>query len=78
MGRAHCGSESAFRSHPIRLVHPGDQNLEKPLHPNVLKLYGASSATGNPPWFFVSPYMKHGNLPFSKSRGCFGMEILGF
>lgn len=31
-------------------------------HPNVLKLYGASSATGNPPWFFVSPYMKHGNL----------------
>ena len=31
-------------------------------HPNVLKLYGASSATGNPPWFFVSPYMKYGNL----------------
>jgi len=31
-------------------------------HPNVLKLYGASSATGNPPWFFVSPYMKNGNL----------------
>lgn len=31
-------------------------------HSNVLKLYGASSATGNPPWFFVSPYMKHGNL----------------
>ena len=31
-------------------------------HPNVLRLYGASSATGDPPWFFVSPYMKNGNL----------------
>ncbi|PPQ65454.1 hypothetical protein CVT24_010785 [Panaeolus cyanescens] len=31
-------------------------------HPNVLKLYGASSATGQHPWFFVSPYMKHGTL----------------
>lgn len=31
-------------------------------HPNVLELYGASSATANPPWFFVSPYMKNGSL----------------
>jgi len=31
-------------------------------HPNVLKLYGASSATGDPPWFFVSPYLKNGSL----------------
>ncbi|KAF9529086.1 hypothetical protein CPB83DRAFT_812894 [Crepidotus variabilis] len=31
-------------------------------HANVLKLYGASSATGNPPWFFVSEYMRYGNL----------------
>ena len=31
-------------------------------HPNVLRLYGASSASGDPPWFFVSPYMKNGNL----------------
>ncbi|KAJ3531793.1 hypothetical protein NMY22_g8005 [Coprinellus aureogranulatus] len=30
-------------------------------HPHILELYGASSAT-DPPWFFVSPYMKHGNL----------------
>ncbi|RXW12585.1 hypothetical protein EST38_g13269, partial [Candolleomyces aberdarensis] len=30
-------------------------------HPNILELYGASSAT-EPPWFFVSPYMKRGNL----------------
>ncbi|RXW16863.1 hypothetical protein EST38_g8988 [Candolleomyces aberdarensis] len=30
-------------------------------HPNILELYGASSAT-DPPWFFVSPYMKRGNL----------------
>jgi abelson tyrosine-protein kinase 1 len=31
-------------------------------HPNVLKLFGASSTTAEPPWFFVSPYMKHGSL----------------
>lgn len=31
-------------------------------HPNVLPLYGASSTTGDPPWFFVSPYMKNGSL----------------
>lgn len=31
-------------------------------HPNVLVLLGASSAVGEPPWFFVSPYLKNGNL----------------
>ena len=31
-------------------------------HPNVLQLYGASSATAEPPWYFVSPYLKHGSL----------------
>lgn len=31
-------------------------------HPNVLELFGASSTTGEPPWFLVSPYMKHGSL----------------
>ncbi|KAH8825809.1 hypothetical protein DL96DRAFT_1670173 [Flagelloscypha sp. PMI_526] len=31
-------------------------------HRNVLELYGASSATGDPPWFFVSPYLKRGSL----------------
>ncbi|KDQ49984.1 hypothetical protein JAAARDRAFT_186654 [Jaapia argillacea MUCL 33604] len=31
-------------------------------HPNVVQLLGASSATGDPPWFFVSPYYKNGNL----------------
>ena len=31
-------------------------------HPNVLTLFGASSTTAEPPWFFVSPYMKHGSL----------------
>jgi hypothetical protein len=31
-------------------------------HPHVLKLYGASSAAGDPPWFFVSPYERNGNL----------------
>jgi len=31
-------------------------------HPNVLELLGASSTSGESPWFLVSPYMKHGNL----------------
>ncbi|KAL0058574.1 hypothetical protein AAF712_014737 [Marasmius tenuissimus] len=31
-------------------------------HPNVLELNGASSASGDPPWFFVSPYMQNGSL----------------
>ncbi|KAF8889717.1 hypothetical protein CPB85DRAFT_1333584 [Mucidula mucida] len=31
-------------------------------HPNVLKLYGASSTSGDPPWFFVSPYEQNGTL----------------
>lgn len=31
-------------------------------HPHVLKLCGASSASGDPPWFFVAPYEKHGSL----------------
>lgn len=31
-------------------------------HPNVLELYGASSASSDPPWFFVSPYEKNGSL----------------
>ncbi|KAJ3553830.1 hypothetical protein NP233_g12558 [Leucocoprinus birnbaumii] len=31
-------------------------------HPNVLELFGASSTTGDPPWFFVSPYEKNGSL----------------
>ncbi|KAF9023560.1 hypothetical protein BDZ89DRAFT_1069806 [Hymenopellis radicata] len=31
-------------------------------HPNVLELYGASSASGDPPWFFVSPYEQNGTL----------------
>jgi serine/threonine protein kinase len=31
-------------------------------HPNVLPLFGASSARGDPPWFFVSPCMKYGNI----------------
>lgn len=31
-------------------------------HPNVLALYGASSASGEPPWFFVSPYCANGSL----------------
>ncbi|KAK2463882.1 hypothetical protein APHAL10511_004054 [Amanita phalloides] len=32
-------------------------------HPHVLELYGASSTSCDPPWFFVSPYAKNGSLP---------------
>ena len=31
-------------------------------HANVLELLGASSASSDPPWFFVSPYYKNGSL----------------
>ena len=31
-------------------------------HVNVLPLLGASSVTGDRPWFFVSPYIRNGNL----------------
>ncbi|CCM05813.1 uncharacterized protein FIBRA_08047 [Fibroporia radiculosa] len=31
-------------------------------HPNVLELLGASSASSDPPWFFVSPYYKNGSM----------------
>ena len=31
-------------------------------HPNVLELFGASLTSEEPPWFFVSPHMKHGSL----------------
>ncbi|KZT67854.1 hypothetical protein DAEQUDRAFT_693396 [Daedalea quercina L-15889] len=38
-------------------------NIWKSLaHPNVLELLGASSASSEPPWFFVSPYLKNGSL----------------
>lgn len=31
-------------------------------HPHVHMLLGASSATGEPPWFLVSQFMRNGNL----------------
>ncbi|KAF8997473.1 hypothetical protein BDQ17DRAFT_1329317 [Cyathus striatus] len=31
-------------------------------HANVIELCGASSTTAEPPWFFVIPYMKNGDL----------------
>ncbi|EMD32697.1 hypothetical protein CERSUDRAFT_143220 [Gelatoporia subvermispora B] len=42
-------------------------------HPNVLELLGASSTSGDPPWFFVSPYLKNGSLP-SYLRGLPSLE----
>jgi abelson tyrosine-protein kinase 1 len=29
---------------------------------NVLEVFGASSASGEPPWFFISPYCQNGSL----------------
>lgn len=37
-------------------------------HPNVLPLYGASSALGAKPWFFVSKFCSRGNLTASLKR----------
>ncbi|KAA1471778.1 hypothetical protein DENSPDRAFT_135320 [Dentipellis sp. KUC8613] len=31
-------------------------------HENVVQLHGASSASSDPPWFFVSPYYQRGSL----------------
>ncbi|EED84640.1 predicted protein [Postia placenta Mad-698-R] len=37
------------------------------IHPNVLELLGASSASSDAPWFFVSPYYKNGSIvPYLK------------
>lgn len=53
-----------------------EMNVWKSLdHPNVLQLYGASSATAEPPWYFVSPYLKHGSLvQFLKRVSMHGRE----
>ncbi|TFK45230.1 hypothetical protein OE88DRAFT_1640190 [Heliocybe sulcata] len=46
-----------------RLMFVHETRIWKTLdHPNVLPLLGASSASGDPPWFFVSPYCKNGSL----------------
>ena len=45
------------------MSHISVYNVWKSLdHPNVRQLYDASSATAEPPWYFVSPYLKHGSL----------------
>ena len=49
-------------STPRKLFLKEMQVWKKLDHPNVLPLFGASSARGDPPWFFVSPYMKYGNV----------------
>ncbi|KAF8999827.1 kinase-like domain-containing protein, partial [Cyathus striatus] len=43
-------------------------------HQNVIELFGTSSATGEAPWFFVSPYEKNGNLVDFMRRCTFGKE----
>lgn len=51
---AHSVSREAFVRH-IEFWNALD-------HPNVLPLYGASSAVGEKPWFFVSKFCSGGNL----------------
>ncbi|RPD52291.1 kinase-like protein [Lentinus tigrinus ALCF2SS1-7] len=42
-------------------------------HPNVLGLFGACSASSDPPWFFVSPYLRNGSLvTYLRSRQSLG------
>ena len=51
--------------HRLGLPTPGPTQISiwKSLqHANVLELLGASSASSDPPWFFVSPYYKNGSL----------------
>jgi abelson tyrosine-protein kinase 1/abelson tyrosine-protein kinase 2 len=31
-------------------------------HENILDFLGASSTTAQPPYFLISPYMRHGNI----------------
>ncbi|KAA1479852.1 tyrosine protein kinase, partial [Dentipellis sp. KUC8613] len=46
-------------------------------HPNIVPLLGASSASSDPPWFFVSPYYKHGNLvKFLKGLPSLSQELV--
>ena len=43
-------------------------------HPNILELYGASNTNSGPPWFFVTPYMKNGNLSDYLKRLVWSMD----
>jgi abelson tyrosine-protein kinase 1 len=47
-------------------------------HRHVLPLFGASSATGDPPWFFVSPYLARGTLAeyLRRLSGMGGVDVL--
>ena len=47
---------------PRELFVHGVEIWETLSHPNVLELFGSSSTSGEPPWFFVTPYIKHGSL----------------
>ena len=57
---AHSVSREAF----VRYV----ELWNKLDHPNVLPLYGASSAMGEKPWFFVSKFCSEGNLAETLKR----------
>ncbi|GLB41362.1 putative protein tyrosine kinase [Lyophyllum shimeji] len=49
--------------HTSKELFTNEVNVWKTLdHPNLLELYGASSAEGPMPWFLVSPFMKHGSV----------------
>lgn len=41
----------------------------------MLELIGASSTTADPPWFFVSPYMKNGSL-ISYLKGLPSLDVV--
>ncbi|CDO74643.1 hypothetical protein BN946_scf184944.g2 [Trametes cinnabarina] len=70
MGRVHQDSPRSLPAPPQAsaptnslLLTGTEVEIWKTLqHPNVLELLGASSASSDPPWFFVSPYLKNGSL----------------
>ncbi|KAG6826645.1 hypothetical protein H0H92_014990 [Tricholoma furcatifolium] len=50
--------------HALKETFVAEVDLWRKLkHPNVLELYGASSAEGSLPWFLVSPLMLRGSVP---------------
>ena len=57
MEKSDSRGQISFRRH--RMIFTVWKSLR---YPNVLTLFGASSATDKPPWFFVSSYMENNTL----------------
>ncbi|KAF8268212.1 kinase-like domain-containing protein, partial [Lactarius quietus] len=61
--RKHTVAVKVLAETTLRKIFLREVNIWKSLyHPNVLELFGASSASGEPPWFLVCKYYPQGNL----------------